>query len=147
MEASFPDDTFYLSSKTYCKTPAPLRILNCTFSNLSSKSGKPMKTICFFNHEFSLLFKTRKTYKHQLIFNDFVFTKNHLENPYDFFAPRISIFDRSATFLSYVCNGFHNFFLAEIFALMYPARSTRVINSPNFILGPRTKHTVKPHCR
>ena len=59
----------------------------------------------FFDHEISLFFKTRKTYKNQLFFNNFVFTKIHLENPYHFFAPRISVFDREPFFLSYVCNG------------------------------------------
>ena len=72
-----------------------------------------MKTTCFFNPEFSLFFKTRKTYKNQLIFNNFVFTKIHLENPYHFFALRISLFDRAALFLSYVCGGFNHFFLPK----------------------------------
>ena len=52
----------------------------------------------FLNHEISLFFETQKTYKNQLNFNDFVFTKIHLENPYRIFAVRISVFDRDPLF-------------------------------------------------
>ena len=105
-----------------------------------------MKTNCFFTMNFHYSSKPRKHIKTNCFFHNFAFTKIHLENPYHFFDLRISIFERHPRFLLYVCSDF-NHFLTETFALMYPARSTCIINVPNFIFGPRTKHTVKPHWR
>ena len=100
----------YFSKHTV--NPRTVTILNHTFSNVSLRPGKPMKTNCFWTMKFHYSSKSEKPIKTNCFFNNFVFTKIHLENPYRIFAVRISVFDRNQLFLLYVCSRLNIFFWA-----------------------------------
>ena len=106
-----------------------------------------MKTICFLTMNFHYSSKPGKPIKPIVFFNNFVFTKIHLQNRSHFFALRISVFDRPALFLFMVPSDFNNFFLALSFASIYLSQTLQHIVHPNPFFALMIKHTVKPQRR
>ena len=82
--------------------------------------------------------------KTQWILNILFFVQIHLENFHCIFAPRISVFDRAAFFLSYVCARFNIFFFALSFASIYLSQSACPIVRPNSICPLLTKSACSP---
>ena len=96
-----------------------------------------MKTICFLTMNFHYSSKPGKPIKPIVFFNNFVFTKIHLQNRSHFFALRISFFDRSPLFLFMVPSDFNIFFVGP-FIYVY-------LSIANCATHQVTKPIFRPH--
>ena len=82
-------------------------------------SHVPSETATFFSSKIAFVQKLSFAYETQWILTIPAFTKIHLRKVHFFFALRISLFDRAALKLSYVCGGFNIFFFGFFLSLIY----------------------------